>query len=269
MALPDQLIPFYKKTMSFKVIYHTHSPVISPSTRRLCILDSSFNPPHLGHYALVNKSITYPYHGQVMPKDSVGVLLMFSVNNCDKKTPKPAPFEHRVQMMCLLADHIKQEMDVPVYVIVTDQPIFADKSVQVQQWIKQTAGLVEGLRLTFLLGFDTLVRVFDNKYYAPTPTTVALEGFMRHNDLFALTRDDDKEYSLEQQLSYVENIRSGKNKDCLPEWSERIFIGEGDPSLLKVSSSRIRALIESGDTTWQTETIPSIVEFIQESKPYE
>jgi nicotinamide-nucleotide adenylyltransferase len=267
-ALRAHLAPFLEKKANFSVVYYTHGATLASVTQRLCILDSSFNPPHWGHYSLIDRSLKYAYHGKQLSSDSFGVLLMLSVNNCDKKVPQPAAFEYRLDMMCLLADHIKKELNVPVYVILTDQPIFADKSIQVQEWIKSTVGVINDLRLTFLLGFDTLVRVFDNKYYKPVPTTVALKDFMEHNDLFALTRDGDKDYSVEEQLKYVDHIREGKNVECLSEWSEKIFVDQGNDDLLEVSSSQIRSEIASGDESWKKDTLEPIANYIDEHNPY-
>lgn len=267
-SLRANLKSFMDQGSNFSVIYHTHSPLITPGTKRLCVLDSSFNPPHWGHTSLVDRALNYQYHGKQHANDSMAVVLMFSVDNCDKKIPKPAPFEQRMVMMCMLADHLKKDFDVPVYVVLTNKAIFAEKSLQLQQWIQSTVGGIDGLKLTFLLGFDTLVRVFNAKYYKPQRTTEALKEFMDQNDLFVLTRDDDKDYSLEEQLRYVDDIRLGKNSECLPKWSEKIFVAPGDDSALKVSSSSIRRLIEAGNDSWKSETLPSIVDFIEEHKPY-
>lgn len=265
-VLRAQLAVVLEHKVSFKVIYHTHGATVSPDTRRLCILDSSFNPPHYGHYSLIKESVKYRYNGK--DPDTTGVLLMFSVNNCDKKTPKPAAFEYRLDMMCLFADYIKDKLDVPTYVIITDQAIFADKSLLVQSWIKDTVGVIEGLKLTFLLGYDTLVRVFDNKYYEPIPTTVALRDFMEQNDLFSVTRDDDKNSSIAEQLQYVDKIKAGKIEDCLSEWGDKIFVTSGDAEVLKLSSSKIRSQVEAGDDSWHEETIPTLVKYLQENKVY-
>ncbi|CDR41187.1 CYFA0S06e03466g1_1 [Cyberlindnera fabianii] len=269
-TVTKQLQRFIASGSSLEVIYHTHTPTVSPVTQRLCILDSSFNPPHLGHFSLVEKSVknSYPVTG-VLPYDEIGVVLMFSVENCDKKVPKPAAFEHRLSMMCLLADEIKKNLDVPVFVTLTNKPIFADKSLLVQDWIKNTVdGVLEKVKLTFLLGYDTLIRVFDNKYYRPTPTVVALDEFMSKTDLFALTRDDDSQHTADEQMEYLAKIKRGEDPECRKEWGEQIFLVEGEPDFLDISSSNIRKSIEMGSQKWSALTFESIADYIRQCKPY-
>jgi nicotinamide-nucleotide adenylyltransferase len=106
-------------------------PLHTTGLKRLYILDSSFNPPHYAHLQLLSKC----------PEgEDVAQMLLFATTNMDKKVDE---IEARIEMIQLL--------DFPF--ATTDAGRFCDKALQFT------------CPTTFLMGYDTLVRFFDTKYY--------------------------------------------------------------------------------------------------------
>lgn len=259
----SELRQFIESKSSFNVVYSTQSSPISHQTSRLCILDSSFNPPHLGHLSLITKSIDY-YHDS--PR-STSILLLLSVKNADKLIPKPASFEDRLDMMCLLADHIQNSLNISVSVALTNHAKFVDKSNVVRDWVNEVIGEISKVRFSFLLGFDTLIRVFDPKYYKPFPISDALDGFMKLNDFFCLTRTDDINSNLEDQHRYLQDI--AENKTDLPtEWARKIHLIEGEEKSLEISSSTIRKGAALHNEEWKYHVTSTVAAFIERENLY-
>lgn len=219
----------------------------------LLVLDSSFNPPHLGHLTLIQKALTL-YH-----EKSAQVLLLLAVNNADKK-PAPASFDKRLEMMCLLAD-LLNERDIPVSVGITEHGKFVDKDSALKDHYKD-AGTI-----SFLLGFDTIRRIFDPKYYHPKLPSEALEEFMSSTELCCLTREDD--YTLEEQIKYSSDISNGSFEPDIPRsWGSKIHMMENDKRFEGVSSSSIRREIAEGTSSeYLKKFLPaSIVDYLLSSK---
>ncbi|GME76037.1 unnamed protein product [Ambrosiozyma monospora] len=259
-AISHELQTFIKSRASFKLInfassssdihqsqqldqqIHLRLPLISPLTKRLLILDSSFNPPHKAHASLIVQSLLHNYD----PAGTVGfatinkfsVLLLLSINNADKKTAKPAQFHHRVAMMLELANELQNNYGVAVGVGLTDKSLFVNKSKVVSEYLATVAtGANSGAavdtthaevtgthydatgvsasnpqrlpRLTFLLGFDTLVRFLNPAYYKPSSLEDSLTPFFKDSDLFILEREDGK-LTLKEQNEYINKIGTGE-----------------------------------------------------------
>ena len=116
-----------------------------PSCRKLCVLDSSFNPPtraHVRMLELANQKGTFDLN-----------LLLLAKQNVDKKVFGET-LAHRVLMMECLADSIPATS-----VGVTAHGRFVDKA----KALKELFG--SKCEVHFLLGFDTVIRLFDPKYY--------------------------------------------------------------------------------------------------------
>ena len=133
------------------------------------ILDSSFNPPTLAHNALaLARSPSYqPHH--VEPAR----LLLLSVRNVDKSLrPGDATYTQRVEMMIAAAKDMSPSTNVAVAVI--DEPSFVGKSTKVINWFAQRN---VDVRLTFVLGTDTITRFFEPRYY---PSESAMRVSIQH-----------------------------------------------------------------------------------------
>jgi nicotinic acid mononucleotide adenylyltransferase len=134
------------------------------------VLDSSFNPPHNGHLEIV--------------KDS-NVVLLFSIKNMDKETRN---IKDRVEMIKLL--------NLPA--AITDQGRFVDKA----------SLFPDGT--TFIMGYDTLIRFFDVKYY--TNFQSDMDRFFTKSVIKVFDRGNHKldmwdRYELQHVLQYQNFIQ--------------------------------------------------------------
>jgi nicotinamide-nucleotide adenylyltransferase len=113
--------------------------------RKLAVLDSSFNPPTMAHRRLLEQA------SERFACDHR--LLLLAKVNADKGV-FGAPLGHRVRMMELLAQDMGNTS-----VGVTAHGRFVDKARALRQVFGRRT------RLFFILGYDTVVRLFDPKYY--------------------------------------------------------------------------------------------------------
>lgn len=83
----------------------------------------------------------------------------------------------------------------------------------------------EAGEIVFLIGFDTLVRLFDPKYYggALTPLASFFENGNSIQCCFRPMEGGSREWRREQKM-YLEGIREGKREGegCPRQWGERV-----------------------------------------------
>jgi len=89
---------FASSPSAFQVVYSCppSSPVSSSPVSTLYVLDSSFNPPSRAHMQLARSALE-----EDGGEGSKRLLLLLATVNADKK-PKPAVFEDRLVMMCIM-----------------------------------------------------------------------------------------------------------------------------------------------------------------------
>ncbi|CCE63471.1 hypothetical protein TPHA_0E03820 [Tetrapisispora phaffii CBS 4417] len=228
LQLVEKYKSFIDSNQDFKVVYGDN--LLDSQNDVILVLDSSFNPPHMGHYSLAKRSIEYfkEHH----KNSKVSLLLLLSVKNADK-VPTPASFEERLYMMCLLNDFIKKD-GIKVSVGLTTHAKFVDKSDAIRR-----ACSFEN-QIAYLVGFDTITRIFDPRYYKPDAPADALQEFMKTTQFCCLTRDNGSIPS-EEQLNYASDISSGKFEPLIPShWGSKIHILDNDSKYTKISSSDIR-----------------------------
>lgn len=254
-----QLAEFLQSSVDFQIL-HSSSQLVAETTSRICVLDSSFNPPHLAHYRLILESLNHNYNGET-PKQRA-ILLLLSINNADKLAATEEEYLHRLDMMYLMAKDLETKFPIASSVLIglTRHARFLDKSICIERHFP--------VKLTFLVGFDTLARIFNPKYYFPDKISHSLEDFIQRTDLFCLPRNIPAADS-EAQLSYAEDIKKGLYDHIPSHWGESIHIkSDFDKSLENISSTSIRKRIKEGDSSWETEVIPSIKEYIEENHLY-
>ncbi|CAH2354114.1 nicotinamide mononucleotide adenylyltransferase [[Candida] railenensis] len=267
--LAKALNEFIASSNDFKILY---SPSTAPQVQhvdRICILDSSFNPPHLGHLSLALESLKQSYSTENEQKI---LYLILSVKNADKLVPQPASFAERIDMMCLMADSISRNYGFKVEVGLTKHAKFVDKSMSILNYIKSSQQESTPPKITFSVGFDTIIRLFNPKYYIPDKLSIALDEFMKTTDIFCLTRGNE-DTTYQEQIKYIADIKHGKDGDIPHHWSTNIFLQKKlDEETTDISSSAIRKQIETGsekDGKWSDSVLPEIKEYILEFKPYQ
>ncbi|KAJ3825667.1 hypothetical protein F5880DRAFT_1477807 [Lentinula raphanica] len=149
-----------------------------PKNLNVSVLDSSFNPPTLAHLALANTS-----RPRTTSDDKYDAhLLLLSVRNADKSLKEgDATYAQRVEMMIELA---RDDRNRNVAVGITNEPTFVGKSRALNGFLKERldgfnvveqdqtqpesprpSPLTPRVTLSFILGIDTLIRLFNPKYY--------------------------------------------------------------------------------------------------------
>ncbi|KZL79235.1 cytidylyltransferase [Colletotrichum incanum] len=257
--------------------------------RSLVVLDSSFNPPTLAHLRMAVSAVRDLQRGKPQEESAVRLLLLLAVNNADKK-PKPAAFPVRLGMMHAFAQDLLDELrgqvlaspgrgdgkqekevgeggveEIDVDLGLTTMPYFHDKSQAISdEGFYAVDG--EGPEQVYLAGYDTLIRIFNPKYYnaaAPSPSSVtkdgreemevvapirgALDPFLERSRLRITMRTDDEWGDEGEQVAYLERLRDGGLEEVggRGSWAERVEMVRGMGEV--VSSTRVREAASKGD----------------------
>ncbi|KAF5511185.1 Nicotinamide mononucleotide adenylyltransferase [Colletotrichum siamense] len=254
------LVDFFSRSLSsfqssqdaFRVLctlpHHRENAAPSPSPRRpqqpvkrLVVLDSSFNPPTLAHLRMATSAL--------QAGAGARLLLLLAVNNADK-APKPVAFAVRLGLMCAFAEDLlalqgaKEGMEVDVGV--TTMPFFHDKARAVEG-----GGFYgDGFEQVYLAGYDTLIRIFNPKYYPEAEGGMkgALGLFLQRGKLRISLRVGDEWGGEGEQRAYLEGLREGGLEEVggKREWAERVELVTGTEGEV-VSSSRVREMAGRGD----------------------
>ncbi|KAJ6439444.1 cytidylyltransferase [Purpureocillium lavendulum] len=251
--------------------------------RSLIVLDSSFNPPTRAHAQMVRSAVRDAERGREPGGATTRVMLLLAVNNADK-APKPASFPVRLCMMEAFARELLgregaardapapqgtelHDARIEVDVAVTTMPYFHDKAGAIATSGFYGQGGDDVPEQVFLAGYDTLIRIFNPKYYGgeqdssdgspaarqgrETPMQAALGPFFARARLRVTTRPDDGWGGLEEQREYVRALDEGGKLDAVGgkgEWARRVDVvggggGADDGDMAGVSSSRARDVV--------------------------
>ncbi|AEO71023.1 uncharacterized protein THITE_2122954 [Thermothielavioides terrestris NRRL 8126] len=252
--------------------------------RSLIVLDSSFNPPTRAHLRMATSAIHQLHRERGQASDSLRMLLLLSVNNADKGA-KPASFDRRLAMMWAFAGDVQHALlgglesasgereeqgsfgGLSIDLGLAKAPYFHEKSAALAEaeFYKGTneGGGAGETEQVFLVGFDTLIRIFNPKYYGPldsaappasagpSPMHKALDPFFRRAKLRVTMRTGDEWGDETAQRAYLENLGKaealsevGGSKD----WGRRIEMVEGrQVGADAISSTRARAAAKDRD----------------------
>ncbi|KAK2062077.1 hypothetical protein LY76DRAFT_670155 [Colletotrichum caudatum] len=259
--------------------------------RSLVVLDSSFNPPTLAHLRMAVSAVRDLRRSSSSSSSSEGgsreeeeegsavrLLLLLAVNNADKK-PQPAAFPVRLGMMHAFARDLLDELrttpplakedgeqrrqrqrqqqvegdgEVEVDLGLTTMPYFHDKSQAISDAGFYDAADGEGPEQVYLAGYDTLVRIFNPKYYnaaAPSPPPIrrALDPFLERSRLRITMRADDEWGGEADQAAHLERLRDGGLEEVggRAGWAGRVEMVRGVGEA--VSSTRVRRAAKERD----------------------
>ncbi|EFW20028.1 hypothetical protein D8B26_003502 [Coccidioides posadasii str. Silveira] len=229
-------------------VLDTITPPLPPSTKpvTLFVLDSSFNPPTRAHLRIAKSALLSRHHNDL---STSRLLLLLATQNADKPS-KPALFEDRLVMMSMFAHDLQDAilstvatddvgntgyMSPPIDIGVTKLPYFIHKAVA----ISSSGTYPADLEQVHLTGYDTLVRIFDPKYYPPEHTLGPLAPFLKQHRLRVTLRPDDEWGGSEEQRRFLVDLASGTMERIggKREWAERIEIVEGTKEGEEVVSS--------------------------------
>ncbi|ORY64152.1 uncharacterized protein BCR38DRAFT_434175 [Pseudomassariella vexata] len=232
----------------------------------LLILDSSFNPPTLAHQRMALSALSEDKYAHTSR-----VLLLLAINNADK-APKPAAFPQRLAMMHIFASDLlkcsRKTMSATetetcvVDIAITTEPYFHSKSNAISgcDFYKGTDGTSaeaapssQGMEQVYLVGFDTLIRIFSPKYYPDDSMKQALDPFFSHSQLRVTMRPDADWGDAKEQVAQLENLRAGKLEESggRKEWADQVEMVEGrQEGDVVVSSTKVRGAVQKED--WES-----------------
>ncbi|KAF2256503.1 Nucleotidylyl transferase [Trematosphaeria pertusa] len=261
--LPDlelALNSFTSSPSKFRVVRTVNPTANQPRT--LYILDSSFNPPSLAHFALATSALKHPAPSEAKPHR---LLLLFSTHNADK-APSPASFVQRIALMTIFAEDVARALkmsepsgsdlaDVSIDIGLTKEPYYTDKSVAISE--STLPFYASNPVHVHLVGYDTLIRFCNPKYYSKhSPPLSALRPFFSASHKLRVTQrpfdPNDKSSSefgtAEEQQRYLERLKDGElEKEGFESgWSENIDMVEGGASV-GISSTRVRKAAKEGN----------------------
>ncbi|KAL7900434.1 hypothetical protein HDV63DRAFT_402761 [Trichoderma sp. SZMC 28014] len=266
---PKQLIDFFSRSLSsfhsspdvFRILctlpHHGGSnkepaprPLNSNSKlqQKLVVLDSSFNPPTRAHAEMAKSALE---RAAASSSSSARLMLLLSVNNADK-APKPASFPTRLGMMEgfgreLLKSFEGQRPEIDL--AVTKMPYFHDKARVIAESGFYAAGGNAEPEQIFLAGFDTVIRIFNPKYYGEGGgMRAALGPFFDKARLRVTMRPDDEWGGEDEQVEYVKGLGEGGLDEVGGDkaWAGRVDLVEGRRGS-GVSSSRVRELAKGNE----------------------
>ncbi|KAH9902753.1 hypothetical protein C8Q73DRAFT_671636 [Cubamyces lactineus] len=280
----------------------SHPSAFTAPTLQISVLDSSFNPPTLAHLALANTlpppPTDVPPPSSSTARDFDARLLLLSVRNADKQLkPGDATYEQRIEMMVLLAHDLARSHarnvhavhegfpesthhEPNVAVAIIDEPTFVGKSAILRDFLSKRIDELESStvkaeaivspsvappapKLTFLMGTDTVIRLFAPRYYAGEDAMMAaLRRFLSPDG------DDSRILCARRVSRGVPRIEEEKVEAEMAEFASRIvplrklhFIDIGEEECT-FSSSEVRELLAKGDGGWRKMVSPEVAKYI-------
>ncbi len=202
--------------------------------RHIGILDASFNPLTLAHEALV-------HHAQnAFNFDEI--VLLLAKTNVDKVL-FGADLSQRLAMMVNYADSDTQ-LDACLSIAGCSHARFIDKAHALR------AHFLSNAQIYFLIGHDTLIRIFDPHYYTDMPAELKVLFSLCH--IVSANRENPS-----REVFY----RFMSRPECTP-FANRVHPLQLPPSFGNISSTEVRKRIRAGDPI--TDLVPeSIAQFIE------
>ena len=288
--------------------------VLAPSPpqtrpRTLVVLDSSFNPPTIAHLRMATSALrdsreNKDDNGKRSEENSrLRLLLLLAINNADK-APKPAAFEQRLAMMWAFAKDIQETLSRNLKDAETEQepvpeeqereeglsidlglstdPYFTNKSAAIAAspfYLTTGEASEKEPEQIILAGYDTLIRIFNPKYYgepsgtSEAPIRSALDPFFARARLRITMRTDDEWGGKEEQLAYLESLLTGDRLEEIggnKKWVERIDMVEGRVDGEDIVSSTL-ARDAAGEQDWESlgkMVSPHVQKWVEVAKLY-
>ncbi|KAJ2159145.1 hypothetical protein GGF46_003233 [Coemansia sp. RSA 552] len=260
-----------------------------PSTIRVGVMDSSFNPPHYCHGAYMEClgiMELMPAGGAQRARmlDIDAFLLLLGLENADKRLKEPS-LEQRMRMVDMLATTVVEDTTAATWHLwksrdqfdasnlhnmaigMVNTPRFVDKCKAVDDlvrraWGEQAAGGEGGAAADlqvlsyFAMGWDTLIRVFDPKYYSDFPGE--LDEFFASGGRIAYSR----------RVGFPDaDVEAFFNRPEMACYLQFIFELKLPKRVKHISSSDVRIAVR--DSTQSVRDIPPrILEFVNSCQLY-
>ncbi len=227
-TLIDSLNPHNTPAVRF---VHRAAP---PQPKHIGVLDASFNPLTLAHEALV-------HHAQNAFNFDEIVLLLAKANV--DKALFGADLGQRLAMMVNYADSDTQ-LGTCLSIAGCSHARFIDKARALR------AHYSPDTQIYFLVGYDTLIRIFDPRYYTDMIAELTVLFSLCH--IISANRENPSRAVFHRFMSRPE---------CAP-FTNRVHPLQLPPSFGNISSTEVRKRIRAGDSI--TDLVPeSIAQFIE------
>lgn len=302
-----QLSRLRRGLSAVELVYASHDqwplPRVPLSAPRLniSVLDASFNPPTLAHLALANTPFPPCFRASPSVHEAFHAkLLLLSVRNADKSLkPSDATYAQRLDMMVSLTkeslvgsdlssnNYPSSEDGIPppgapnIAVGIIDEPTFVGKSHSLLDFLharlQSLAGpgtvgaracLTPQPKLTFLVGIDTLERLFAPRYYdSEKAMHQSLQTFFAsdedHSRIICGRRVTPglRESGSEREARIVT-----VTKDYIR--ASRVALVDLDEHVRSLSSSEVRAKRGEDEGTWTAMVTSGVAEYIQQHGLY-
>ena len=203
-----------------------------PFAGRVAVLPSAFNPPTRAHQGLLEVA------GEAAGSSAVAALL--TTNNVDKSL-FGAPLAHRVGMLLALSA-AGPALRPPVAVLASNAARIADQGAALM-------ALYPDVEFDFVVGFDTLVRLFEPRYYEDMDDS--LRRFFDRHRVVATNRAE----------ATADSIRDFLAEGVAARYADRVIVAELDRERAGMSSTAAREAV-AGGLTLPEALAPSVHEYI-------
>ncbi|KAF9537125.1 hypothetical protein EC957_008797 [Mortierella hygrophila] len=208
-------------------------PASTTRPTRIAVLDSSFNPPTKAHYQLLKAAARVGCDA---------VLLLLATNNVDKGQTGAGAVERLEMMEAMAMDSIRNEKEDPTLrhtaVGLTIHARFMDKAQPILDNYPPNT-----VQLSWIMGHDTMTRLFDPKYYNDVHADMA--PFFEQCDVICSSRPGYG--TRDEMMKFVE--ASGHSKKVT-----LVDIPDDDDEEQKVGALAIEGEIGSGGGVGRAET---------------
>ncbi|CAN6612977.1 nicotinamide mononucleotide adenylyltransferase [Trichomonascus vanleenenianus] len=244
-------------------------------------LDSSFDPPSVAHLALIRTAVEY--HRSKAPKvpPRFAVVLLLATTNADKEDTaedKAAEFEKRWTLINAFEQDVKAHFQGDESISFTKGLINAALFVDKYHILRAQ---VPCARLTFVMGYDTLVRVMDPRYYKGSDKadeTHVLFGFFHDPScrIVVLTRKPDRisgtpaalTDDLDAQTDILRLVKGSGVGNWRAQLIHMIKIFKSTSETEGVSSSIARKMLMENDSRVDTIVPPTVLKVITDKGLY-
>ncbi len=182
----------------------------------LVCLSASFNPLTVAHAWLIQEA------SRLTPPDEI--LLLLAKANVDKAVAG-FPLERRLCLMARFAE---------------SRPTFSVAACSHGRFVDKTEAIrphyPEGTRLAFIVGFDTLVRLFDPKYYADPEASLAT--LFLASEFIAANRAP----------ALPQTVTAFLGRPNVLPYAHRIQTIQLPPDIAAISATEVRARLARGES---------------------
>ena len=193
-------------------------------TGRVAVLPSAYNPPTTAHFRLLALAAGLD--------DVTVTAALLTTSNVDKGL-YGATMAHRVGMLLAAGER----GDGRVAVIATNAARFVDQGAALRAAFPDAG-------FDFIAGHDTLVRIFDRRYYEDMAGELA--PFFAHHRLIATNRG----------LASIDEVAAALRRPEAEAFADRVIVLEIDGVAASMSSSEARAATAAGG---ESDAIPGAV----------